>query len=65
MFQNVLESISGIGLYGVISIAIFFGFFTLMLLWVSGLKKNYLHQMETLPLAEEAAAREANRNQPS
>jgi hypothetical protein len=50
MYQNVLEKIDGIGLYGVISICIFFGFFTGMLVWAFLQKKNYLNHMAAVPL---------------
>ncbi len=50
MYQNVLKGIDGIGIYGVISICIFFGFFTGMLVWTFLQKKNYLNQMSALPL---------------
>jgi len=50
MYKEVLESIQGIGLYGVVSICIFFGFFTGMLVWVFALKKSYLNTMGNLPL---------------
>jgi hypothetical protein len=50
MYQNVLEKIDGISLYGVVSICIFFGFFTGMLVWAFLQKKNYLNKMSALPL---------------
>jgi hypothetical protein len=50
MYQNVLNGIDGIGLYGVISICIFFSFFTGMLLWAFVQKKNHLNRMAELPL---------------
>ena len=50
MYQNVLNGIDGIGIYGLISICIFFGFFTGMLIWAFVLKKNYLTHMAELPL---------------
>jgi hypothetical protein len=50
MEQKVLSSLDGVSFYGIISILIFFAFFTVTLLWVFGLKKNYLHHMEKLPL---------------
>ena len=50
MFQNIFESLKGIGIYGIISILIFFTFFTGMLVWAFALKKNYLNNMESLPL---------------
>ncbi len=50
MIKNVLCNIDGIGLYGVISICIFFGFFTGMLLWAFLQKKTHLKKMSALPL---------------
>ena len=50
MIQNVLNNIHGVGVYGVISICIFFTFFTGMLLWAFARKKNYLEKMGSLPL---------------
>jgi cbb3-type cytochrome oxidase subunit 3 len=59
MIKNVLCNIDGISLYGVVSICIFFGFFTGMLVWAFRRKKHYLNQMSALPLD----AGETNRNQ--
>ena len=50
MIQNALKGIDGVGLYGVVSIAIFFSFFTGMLVWAFMKKKNYLDKMSGLPL---------------
>jgi hypothetical protein len=50
MYQKILCDINGIGIYGVVSICIFFGFFTGMLLWAFALKNNYLTKMGGLPL---------------
>ena len=50
MFKNILNSMEGISIYGIISICIFFSFFTGMLLWAFLLKKNYLHHMSEVPL---------------
>jgi hypothetical protein len=50
MIKNVLCHIDGIGLYGVLSICIFFGFFTGMLIWAFLQKKNHLTKMGALPL---------------
>jgi len=60
MYKEVLERISGIGLYGVVSICIFSGFFTVMLLWAFGLKKNYLNTMGHLPLEEGELPKKSN-----
>ena len=50
MYKDVLEKISGIGLYGAVSIGIFFVFFTGMLVWALTMKKSHVHAMENLPL---------------
>ena len=50
MYKEVLDKITGIGLYGVVSILIFFVFFSGMLVWSLALKKNYLSKMGNLPL---------------
>lgn len=41
---------NGIEVFGIISVCLFFAFFTGMLLWASRLKKNYLNSMQQLPL---------------
>ncbi len=50
MFKNILHSMADISIYGIISICIFFSFFTGMLIWAFLLKKNYLHHMSEVPL---------------
>lgn len=50
MIKNVLEAIGGIGIYGIVSLVIFFAFFSLMLLWAYRLKCGYLNEMGNLPL---------------
>jgi len=50
MIRNVLSHIDGVGIYGVISICIFFGFFSGMLLWAFTRNKKYLTKMGELPL---------------
>jgi cytochrome c oxidase cbb3-type subunit 3 len=52
MYKEVLDKIIGIGLYGIVSILIFFAFFTGMLVWAFALKKNYLNTMGSLPLED-------------
>ena len=52
MYKEVLESIQGIGLYGIISICLFFIFFAGVLVWSCALKKNYLNTMGNLPLED-------------
>ena len=50
MIKNVLSDIGGVGLYGVISISLFFAVFIGMLLWVAGMKKSFAQRMGALPL---------------
>jgi hypothetical protein len=50
MIKNVLSDIGGVGLYGVISITLFFAVFTGMLIWAIRMKKSYAQNMSTLPL---------------
>ena len=65
MIQNILTGIDGVSLYGVISISIFFGFFTGMLLWAFALKQNYLNKMGALPLDGGESRQPANDPTPS
>jgi hypothetical protein len=53
MIKNVLTHIGGIGLYGVISICLFFAVFVGVLLWAFTLKSGYLNSMRRLPLEDE------------
>ena len=50
MIKNVLSDIGGVGLYGVISISLFFAVFTGMLIWAFRMKKNFADSMSALPL---------------
>ena len=50
MIQNVLSDLGGVGIYGIISICLFFAFFVGMLLWAALLKQPYLNSMRHLPL---------------
>ena len=53
MIQNVLQDIGGIGIYGVISICLFFAVFTGALVWTMLQKKSFLKLMSALPLQDE------------
>jgi hypothetical protein len=53
MIENVMNKMGGIAIFGIMSISLFFIFFTGMLLWASRLKKNYINTMRTLPLDSE------------
>ena len=52
MIKNVLTHIGGIGLYGIISICLFFAVFVGVLIWAFSLKKSYLNSMRQLPLED-------------
>jgi cbb3-type cytochrome oxidase subunit 3 len=52
MIRNVLTDIDGIGLYGVISICLFFVVFAGMLVWAFSKKKNILDRQSVLPLED-------------
>ncbi len=50
MYKNVLESIQGITVYPLISLAIFFTFFVLLIVWVVRMKKTDIEAYSRLPL---------------
>jgi hypothetical protein len=50
MEEKIICSMNGVGIYGVISICIFVGFFTGMLIWAFTKKAAYLNKMGNLPL---------------
>ena len=56
MIENTLRNLGGIGIYGIISVCLFFAFFTGMLVWAFRLKRGYLDSMQDLPLDREATA---------
>ena len=50
MIQNVLRDMGGVALYGVISICLFFGVFSVAMVYACLLKKPFLNSMGALPL---------------
>jgi cytochrome c oxidase cbb3-type subunit 4 len=50
MEKEILSRVENINVYGIVSISIFFLFFTGMLIWAFAKKKNYLDKMSSLPL---------------
>jgi len=52
-FINYLESISGIAVYPMISLIIFFGFFSLLLVYVIKSDKQHILELKNLPLEKE------------
>jgi len=63
MIQNVLREIGGIGLYGVISICLFFLVFTGAVVWSLLQKKQYVSSMSRLPLEAESPAKNLSHEQ--
>jgi hypothetical protein len=53
MIKNVLTDIGGIGLYGIVSVCLFFTVFTGALVWALLKKPAFLNYMGALPLADE------------
>ena len=48
--KNHMESITGIEVYPMISLVIFFGFFVLLFWWVFTAKKAYIKEVSNIPL---------------
>jgi hypothetical protein len=56
MIQNVLREMGGVGLYGVISVCLFFVVFNVALVYALTLKKPFLKAMGALPLEDSQTA---------
>lgn len=52
-FINYLESITGIGIYPLISLFVFFGFFVLVTLYVIKGNKKYFEKLSNLPINDQ------------
>jgi cytochrome c oxidase cbb3-type subunit IV len=48
--KNYMESISGIEIYPLISLLIFFIFFVILFWWVFTAKKDYIERVSNIPL---------------
>lgn len=48
--KNYMETISGIEIYPIISLLIFFTFFVILFWWVVTAKKDYINTVSNLPL---------------
>ena len=55
MYKTIMESISGVGIFPVISLLIFFGVFLGMLFWVWKMDKHHINHMGHLPLESDTA----------
>ncbi|RPD48315.1 hypothetical protein DNI29_06715 [Hymenobacter sediminis] len=60
MEKKVLQSIAGIEIYPLISLAIFFLFFLGLLVYVLKTNRQHLHAMSHLPLGQEEDTTTAN-----
>ena len=49
-FKNYLQSISGVGIYPVITLLIFFIFFSLLTIWALRARKEHLAIINNIPL---------------
>lgn len=50
MIRDLLQSIEGVEIYPLISLIVFVIFFIAMLVWMLKIDKNYIKEMEQLPL---------------
>ncbi len=62
MIKNVMTNTGGVAVYGLLSVCLFFAFFTGMLIWVCRLKKPYLNSMGELPLERDPAPQHTPEN---
>ncbi|MBI2417996.1 MAG: CcoQ/FixQ family Cbb3-type cytochrome c oxidase assembly chaperone [Ignavibacteriales bacterium] len=53
MFQNLLSNIKDVTIYPIVSLAIFMIFFSGVLIWAFNMKKEYISEMENLPLVKD------------
>ncbi len=53
MIRNVLSHLGGIGLYGVVSVCLFFGVFSVAVLVALLARRSFLTRMSALPLADD------------
>lgn len=54
-FKHYLETISGISIFPMISLAIFFVFFAVLIIWTMTLKKERIAKMKNIPLDQSNA----------
>ncbi|WP_027138697.1 cytochrome c oxidase subunit IV [Gaetbulibacter saemankumensis] len=48
--KNYMDSISGIEIFPIISLLIFFSFFVILFWWVFTAKKDYINKVSNMPL---------------
>jgi cbb3-type cytochrome oxidase subunit 3 len=52
MIEKVLNKMGGVGVYGILSICLFFAVFIGVIVWTLCLKKRYVNEMKNLPLED-------------
>jgi hypothetical protein len=52
-FKHYLESITGVGIYPLVSLLIFFVFFTGLVVWAVKANKNYINELKNIPLGNQ------------
>ena len=60
MFKHYFEQIHNIEIWPIISLVIFFVFFTFTIVWILFLDKKHTDKMKSLPFDDEAGATEPN-----
>ncbi len=63
MYKQVLNSISDIDIFPVISLILFVSFFVLMLIRVIYARKDYVEHMSNLPLEDDSMGAETAKRQ--
>ena len=53
MIKNILQGIGGIGIYGIVSLCLFFTVFTSALVWTFVQRGSFCKRMGALPLEDE------------
>jgi cbb3-type cytochrome oxidase subunit 3 len=62
VIRNVLESISGIEFYPIISLLVLFSFFVFIITWVVKLDKKTISKLENMPLDDDDQSQNSGRN---
>jgi hypothetical protein len=65
MIENVMHSIGGTSVFGIVSICLFVAVFVGVLVWTIRLKKPYLKTMRELPLDGESAHEPGHESTPN
>ena len=63
MVRNVVETIEGIGIWGVISLMIFFLCFVGITIWAIKVDKRHIRHMKNLPLDDDTGQDKNDENQ--